>query len=271
MNESPRASREILVGTSGYGYVEWVGPVYAEGSRPEDFLTQYASMFPTVELNYSYYKMPTAEQLTRLMDQAGPSLVFSVKANCALTHTIDPATWKETAREFMAALEPLRKAERLGAMLFQFPFSFQYEVDRRRYLDAVLALFAELPLAAEFRNPEWYNNRVLDAFRARRVAIVTLDMPALPGLPPVMDVVTSPLAYIRFHGRNGASWWGSNSASRYDYLYPDAELEAWAGRVRAIAEKAERILVYFNNPLRGQAVRNATSFAGILDREGLPS
>ena len=269
MSESTQATRKILVGTSGYGYVEWVGPVYAAGSRPENFLTQYASMFPTVELNFSYYKMPTAEQLTRLKEQAGPSLVFSIKANEALTHKIDPSTWKDSARTFREALEPLLKADRLGALLFQFPFSFHYEVDRRRYLDAVLAQFAELPLAVEFRNHEWYNNRVLDAFRKRRVAIASLDMPALKGLPPVMDVATSPLAYIRFHGRNGESWWGSDSASRYDYLYSETELESWAGRVQAIAEKAERILVYFNNHRRGQAVQNARTFALILSRAGL--
>jgi uncharacterized protein YecE (DUF72 family) len=270
MSESPKAPCEILVGTSGYGYLEWVGPVYAAGSRPDDLLTQYASMLPTVELNFSYYKMPTAEQLARLMAQAGPDLVFSIKANEELTHKIDPSAWKDAARAFMEALEPLRKAERLGAVLFQFPYSFHYEVDHRRYLDAVLAQFAALPLAVEFRNHEWYNNRVLDALRDRRVAIASLDLPALRGLPPVMDVVTSPLAYIRFHGRNGESWWGSDSASRYDYLYTDDELEAWAGRVRAIAEKAERILVYFNNHRRGQAVQNARSFAGILDRAGIP-
>ena len=269
MSEVPGSSRELLVGTSGYGYVEWVGPVYSPGSRPEDFLTQYASMFPTVELNFSYYKMPTAEQLTRLMEQGGNSLVFSIKANESLTHKIDPAAWTDSARAFLEALEPLLKAGRLGALLFQFPYSFHYEPDRRRYLDAVLARFASLPLAVEFRNHEWYNNRVLDAFRERRVAIASLDLPALKGLPPVMDVVTSPLAYIRFHGRNGETWWGSDSASRYDYLYSDAELEAWAGRVQAIAEKAERILVYFNNHRRGQAVRNAQAFAGILARSGL--
>ena len=84
-----------------------------------------------------------------------------------------------------------------------------------------------------------------------------------------MDVVTAPLAYIRFHGRNGETWWGSDAASRYDYLYSDVELEAWGGRVKAMAERAERILVYFNNHMRGQAPRNAKTFSDILRRDGL--
>ncbi len=263
MSDAPRPC-EILVGTSGYGYLEWVGPVYPPGTRPENFLTQYAAMFPTVELNFSYYKMPAAEQLARFLEEAGPSLLFSIKANEALTHKVDPAAWREAAETFAAALEPLRKAGRLGALLFQFPYSFHYEVDRRRYLDALLGRFAGLPLAVEFRNHEWYNNRVLDALRARGVAMAALDLPALKGLPPVMDVVTSELAYVRFHGRNGEAWWGSGAAARYDYLYSDAELEAWAGRLRTMAEKARRVLVYFNNHQRGQAVQNARTLEGIL-------
>jgi uncharacterized protein YecE (DUF72 family) len=160
-------------------------------------------MFPTVELNFSYYKMPTAEQNGRFRDQAGSALVFSVKANEAAHPQDNPSGLKDATRAFLEALDPLQRAERLGAMLFQFPYSFHYEVDRRRYLDAILGEFAGLPVAVEFRNHEWFNNRVLDAFRERRVAIASLGLPALKGRPPVMDAFTVPLAYIRFHGRNG--------------------------------------------------------------------
>jgi len=264
-----RRSCEILIGTSGYCYKEWAGPVYALGSRPASFLTQYASIFTTVELNFSYYRMPEAPQLARLLEEAGPKLLFSIKANEALTHKIEEGSWEGAADSFVAALEPMRNAGRLGAVLFQFPPSFHYEAERRRYLDALLGRFAGMPLAVEFRHPDWYNNRVLDALRERGVAMSSLDMPATKGMPPVMDVVTSSLAYVRFHGRNAETWWGSDAGSRYDYLYSDSELEAWAERVQAIAEKADRVLVYFNNHRRGQAAQNARSFAAILDRAGL--
>jgi uncharacterized protein YecE (DUF72 family) len=258
---------QILVGTSGYGYTEWVGPVYPQGTRKEEFLAHYASMFATVELNFSYYRMPTAEQSGRMLVEA-PSLFFSVKANEALTHKVEPSAWKDAALAFRKAVEPLAAADRLGAILFQFPYSFHYDVERRRYLAALLAEFSGLPAAVEFRNGDWFNNRVIDALRARRVALASLDLPALEGLPPIMDVATAPLAYVRFHGRNAENWWGSDSASRYDYLYSDAELEAWAERVDAIAEKADRILVYFNNHRRGQAIQNARTLASILARPG---
>lgn len=259
----------ILVGTSGYAYNEWVGPVYPQGSRPEEFLGLYARLFPSVELNFSYYKMPTAPQLRRLLEESGPSLVFSIKANEALTHRVQEGSWKGEAGTFRAAIEPLLEEERLGAVLFQFPYSFHYEPERRRYLDALLNEFRGVSAAVEFRNRDWYNNRVIEAFRERGVALASVDLPELKGLPPVMEVVTAPLAYVRFHGRNGETWWGSDAASRYDYLYSDEELTAWGGRVKAMAERADRILVYFNNHLRGQAVQNAKTFTEVLAASGL--
>jgi Uncharacterized conserved protein len=263
----PLKKGEILVGTSGYGYTEWVGQVYPLKTKSEAFLSCYSSLFQTVELNFSYYRMPTAPQCEQLLADA-PGLVFAAKANEALTHKVEPDSWREAAAAFRRAMEPLAAAGRLGAVLFQFPFSFHYEAERRRYLDALLSEFSAYPSAVEFRNGEWCNNRVVEGLRARGVALASLDMPALEGLPPVMDVATSRLAYVRFHGRKAENWWGSDSASRYDYLYSDDELESAAERIEAIAEKTDRVLVYFNNHRRGQSVQNARSLEGILATAG---
>jgi uncharacterized protein YecE (DUF72 family) len=248
----------ILVGTSGYSYTEWIGPVYPQGTRPEAFLSLYAGLFASVELNFSYYRMPTAPQLS-----------FSIKAHESLTHTVDPATWRTAAETFIRAMAPLCEAKRLEAVLLQFPYSFHYDVDRRKYLDALLKDFSSLPLAVEFRNAQWYNNRVFDSLRTRGVALTSVDLPALNGLPPVLDVTTSKLAYIRLHGRNSETWWGSDAAARYDYLYSEKELQAWVERVRGIASEAGRVLVYFNNHRRGQAVQNAKMLLGLLKRSAL--
>jgi len=194
-------------------------------------------MFETVELNFSYYRMPEADQL-RGMHEQGPDLVFSIKAHETLTHTIDPTNWKGEAKLFRSALEPLLQTGSLGSVLLQFPYSFHYDVDRRKYLDALLKDFSSLPLAVEFRNAQWYNNRVFDSLRERDVALTSVDLPALNGLPPVLDVTTSKLAYIRLHGRNSETWWGSDAAARYDYLYSEKELQAWVERVRGIALEA---------------------------------
>jgi uncharacterized protein YecE (DUF72 family) len=259
----------IQVGTSGYSYTEWIGPVYPQGTKPEAFLPLYARMFASVELNFSYYRMPTAPQLSHLLEQSGTSLSFSIKAHESLTHTVDPANWRTAADTFIKAVAPLYEAKRLGAVLLQFPYSFHYDIDRRKYLDGLLKDFSSLPLAVEFRNAQWYNNRVFDSLRERGVALTSVDLPALNGLPPVVDVTTSKLAYIRLHGRNSETWWGSDSAARYDYLYSEKELQAWVERIRGIASEAGRVLVYFNNHRRGQAVQNAKVFLGLLKRSAL--
>ena len=257
----------ILIGTSGYSYTEWVGPVYPQGTTQKDYLGLYTGMFSTVELNFSYYRMPTAEQLAHLAEQSQGKILFSIKANETLTHKIEPTAWKQQADEFCKALQPLQQTGKLGAVLLQFPYSFHYEPDRRRYLDALLRYLAPLPLATEFRNGQWYNNRTFDALRERKVALVSLDLPELNGLPPIIDTVTSELAYIRLHGRNKETWWGSDAAARYDYLYSKQELASWVQRIQAIARQVATILVYFNNHRRGQAVANAKSLLELLGKK----
>jgi uncharacterized protein YecE (DUF72 family) len=257
---------EILVGTSGYGYPQWVGSVYPEGTKPAQFLSRYATLLPTVELNRPFYRIPTPDQLRKNLEQAGPGLVFAVKANMALTHRIDPATWGPHAEDFKRAIEPLVGAKRLGAVLFQFPPQFQNDEARRRYLFALLDTFADIPVALEFRHAGWYNNAMVGTCHQRRIAFVSTDFPELPGLPPLMDVVTSRFAYFRFHGRNGAGWAGRDETSRYDYVYSATELESLAARVKGIASRVERIFVYFNNT---GMVSNALTFVGILSRIGL--
>ena len=256
---------EILVGTCGYSYNEWVGPVYPEGAKKEHFLSLYARRFKTVELDYTYYSMPKEKSL-RSMLEAAPELTFAIKAHQSLTHKIDGSKWKDQAKTYIQAIGPLREKGRLEAVLFQFPYSFHYEAENRRYLGRVLDEFSGITSAVEFRNAEWLNNRVIDGLKERGATLVGLDMPELKGLPPTTDVVTAPLAYFRLHGRNKETWWGSDSTARYDYLYSDGELEAAAERIKQIVVKADRVVIYFNNHARGQAVRNAETLAKILEQ-----
>jgi len=258
----------ILIGTCGYSYNEWIGPVYPEGSKREDFLSLYAARFRTVELDYTYYQMPKAEQLRRMAEE-GPGLSFAIKAHQSLTHKIDSSKWRDEAKTYIGAIQPLLDLGRLEAVLFQFPYAFHYEAENRRYLDRILGEFPGIQTAVEFRNADWLNNRVIDGLKERGAALAGLDMPELKGLPPKMDVVTAPLAYFRLHGRNKETWWGSDSAARYDYLYSDQELEATAERIKQIIIKADRIIIYFNNHRRGQAVKNATQLEKILEKAGL--
>ncbi|MFP3043372.1 DUF72 domain-containing protein [Treponema primitia] len=260
---------KILVGTCGFYYTDWLGPVYPLGTKKEDYLSRYAERFNTVELDYTYYSMPQAANLAKMLVDGGSDLTFAMKAHQTLTHKINPATWKGDAETYREAIEPVLQARRLEAVLFQFPYSFHYTPENRRYLGDVLSCFQGVPLAVEFRVAEWYHAKVIEGMRKQGAALVSLDMPDLAKLPPTMDVVTAPFAYVRLHGRNTGAWWGSDEVARYDYLYTDRELEAWIDRIKRIEVQADKILVYFNNHARGQAVQNAQTLIAILERSGM--
>lgn len=187
-----------------------------------------------------------------------------------MTHKIDPHSWKSSAGEYAAALKPLAESDRLAAVLLQFPYSFHYLPENRQYLDRLIQEIHELPLVVEFRNTEWLNKRVFDALRERNVGFCSVDTPRLRGLPAPLDIVTSSIAYIRFHGRNEKTWWGSDAAARFDYLYSGDELKPWIDRIISMAGSAKKVRIYFNNHRRGQAPTNALMLRSLLSDEGLP-
>jgi uncharacterized protein YecE (DUF72 family) len=118
-----------------------------------------------------------------------------------------------------------------------------YEDDNRWYLAKLLDYFKDIPAAVEFRGADWYTGSVFDALRDRGISLVSLDMPELEGLPPLTELVTAKTAYIRLHGRNRETWWGSDKWAQFNYLYKDQELEAWVDRIRRIIGQADRLLV----------------------------
>jgi uncharacterized protein YecE (DUF72 family) len=215
--------------------------------------------------------MPKPENLAKMLADGGDRLTFSIKAHQTLTHKIEPTEWKNEAGKFIAAIEPLREAGRLEAVLFQFPFSFHYIDDNRVYLGKLLTCFKDVsvPVAVEFRGSDWYTSNMIEGMKGRKVPLVSLDMPELKGLPPSMDVVTADTAYIRFHGRNNTAWYGKDAHAQYDYLYADAEIEAWAGRIEQVAEQTQRVLIYFNNHPFGKAAKNAQTLGKMLEKMGL--
>ncbi|MEI6874569.1 MAG: DUF72 domain-containing protein, partial [Spirochaetota bacterium] len=153
MEASQESPPDLRIGTSGYDYPEWKGVFYPPELPRNDFLAAYAGRFSTLELNFSYYGMPKAASIAALIDRArSPRLDFSIKAHRSLTHEIDPASYKEGAKEFRAGIGPLVRAGRLAAILLEFPFGFAYRPDERRYLEHILAEFEGLPLVVEFRH-----------------------------------------------------------------------------------------------------------------------
>lgn len=266
------AGIDLRIGTSGFDYPEWKGVLYPEALPRSEFPAAYGRAFSTLELNFSYYGMPKAANLAALMDRmAAPGLDFSIKAHRSLTHEIEATRLEEQAREFRAGIAPLARAGRLAAILFEFPWRFAYGVEERRYLDRLLGEFGDYTRVVEFRHRDWVNARVLEGLRERGVGFCSLDLPRLEGLPPVADIVTADTAYLRFHGRNAADWWNGDSRGRYDWLYSREDLASWLPRIQAMAARAKKLRIYFNNHARGQAVANARELGALLAGAGLGS
>ena len=258
----------ILIGTSGYSYDDWVGPVYPPGAEKRDFLALYAREFPIVELNFSYYQQPSAHTLERMVASTDAGFLFAVKAHRSMTHEIGE-TWEKDIATFREGIRPLVDANRLAAVLLQFPYSFAYSTEARSRLAALCERLAGLPLAVEFRKSEWLRDQVFHGLRERGVALVSVDEPDLPRLVRPSTEVTADFAYIRFHGRNAANWWTGDNATRYDYRYSPEELAEWVERIRAILERARLLMIFFNNHRRGMAAQNAREMKALLEAKGI--
>lgn len=247
----------FYIGTSGYDYPEWRGVLYPQEIPRERFLACYADHFNALEVNYTYYGMPQDKNMDEMIRRSGGRLFFSIKAHRSLTHDISLSKWRDDAARFREALRPLLERKLLLSVLFQFPASFRYQIDERRYLDDVLRTFDGIPVTVEFRHASWQNERVYSAFRQKKLSWCITDMPAIQTLPAQLPVVTAPSTYIRFHGRNTAQWYRGNATTRYDYLYSDEELLRFMPLLETVSHSAQIVQIYFNNHAKGQAVVNA--------------
>jgi uncharacterized protein YecE (DUF72 family) len=248
----------IYLGTCGYGYDDWSGVFYPPEVSRGGRLAFYASEFNAVELDFTYYRMPTAEHLKALSAQvpAAPGFQFAVKAHQDITHQRrgGPAPFAQ----MRAAVAPLLRQGQLGAVLLQFPYSFHKSDASVRYLQHCFELLAELPLVVEFRSEEWLTRRTLALLREAGVGFCNVDLPELPRLPPRTAFVTSETAYVRLHGRNAKKWWQHDEAwERYDYSYTEEELGEWVPHLLEMDEQAERLFVFANNHWEGQAIATA--------------
>ncbi len=256
----------IYLGTSGYSYSDWRGVYYPPDLPRHKWLSFYSNEFRAVELNFTYYRMPTAKQLAELAARTPSGFRFAVKAHRDITHNRrdDPAPFAQ----FRAALVALRRDDRLGAVLLQFPYSFHNTPDNIEYLKRCFELLPDLPLVVEFRHGAWLTRRTLELLREHRVGFCNVDMPKLPNLLPKTAFVTAPTAYVRFHGRNAARWWEHEHAwERYDYEYGEEELAEWVPRLLEMDERAEEVYVFANNHRQGKAVTTARQIGALLGQK----
>ncbi len=262
----------LFVGTSGFSYTEWVDAgFYPSGTKTGKMLPLYARRFSITELNYTWYQMPRAEAIERQRQQAPHGFLFAAKLTRKLTHEIDPKHWPDHAAQYRNGVAPLVHAGQLVAVLIQLPPSFHRTPSNRNYLAALIDTLHGLPLAIEFRHRSWVSDRVFAEMERRRVTLVGVDEPDLPGLFPALDVITNPdLFYVRFHGRNAKGWRSGNMQLQFNYNYSDDELREWVeNRIGRMSCRARKGVLFFNNHVRAQAPRNARRMVALLRERGL--
>ncbi len=261
---------EILIGTSGYDHPELKGSFYPADLARKDFLAFYSTRFNALELNSTFYSMPTLERMKSFYDRTEGRIKFSVKANRLLTHEITGA-WKNSAEEFSAALRPLFEKDVLSSILIQFPESFHYIPENRVYLSKLLESLEQFPKVVEFRHREWIRPSVFEGLASRNTGIVFCDMPQLKNLPDGTAAQTpflSSHAYIRFHGRNAKGWYVNGSSStetpRYDYEYSEDELKSFIPMIQKAVSEGKQVQLYFNNHPKGTGTKNALQMLDYL-------
>ena len=285
---------------------------YPPGLPAGERLAYYSERFDTVELDSTYYRLPVESMAERWVEQTPDDFVMHVKAFGVMTrHPVKreqlppdlrdeapvddrgrvdrpPREFRaEVFRQFREALDPLRRAEKLGGILFQFPPYVVYKPASLDYLTWAREQMEEDEMLVEFRHTSWYEESVrsdvLSFLEEHGMSLVVVDAPKVEAknVPPTLLALTSPTLYLRFHGRNADTWnvRGRSAAERFDYLYSAEELREWVGPLRELSGQAENAYVLFNNNNRSpggdggwvsQAATNAQSFRQLLKEAQVP-
>jgi len=252
----------IGIGTSGFDYNDWVGFFYPEDLPKSEFLSYYSNHFDALELNFSYYRMPSAKQMESLLNRTYGKVEFSLKAHRSMTH--DRIASKTDIALFNESIKPLRDAGKLSTVLAQFPHSFNQNENNRTYLKQLVDNIG-LPLTVEFRKDEWLCSPITDWLKKIGVGYCCVDEPQIKGLMPPAAVATSSPAYVRFHGRNATKWYKHNQPhERYDYRYKASEIATWVPKIKQLEKEVEKVLVFFNNHFQAKAVDGAKTLKDLL-------
>jgi uncharacterized protein YecE (DUF72 family) len=290
------------------GICSWTDPTLTESgyfyppraNTPQKRLKFYSEHYPIVEVDSSYYGLPSERNSALWVERTPEEFRFDVKAFSLLTH--HPTLVRALPRDlrsalplelrlrqnvylkwvprelteivwerFERALRPLQKSGKLGVVLFQFPPWFTPNVPNCRYIEKVKSRLLQYRVAIEFRNHLWFNERnrkaTLRFLRRLNLPFVCVDEPVnLYNSVPRIASVTASTALVRFHGRNQGSWdkRGIESVERFNYFYSTRELREWVEPVGHLASDADEVHILFNNCFEDKAIRNADEFIDLL-------
>jgi len=237
---------KLYIGTSGWVYRHWRGIFYPEGLAQAKWLEFYNQHFTTVELNNSFYHLPSEKASAAWRERSSEGFVYAVKVSRLITHLKKLRNVEGALENFLSRAQILR--EKLGPLLYQLPPNMPRN---DRVLEAFLQLLPPgLCHVFEFRNESWFDEGVFALLRQHQIGFCVYDMPEFT--TPI--VATADFAYIRFHG----------SSELYGSCYSDAELEGWAKRITELGQDLTSVYIYFNNDAEAFAVGNAKTLAGLL-------
>jgi uncharacterized protein YecE (DUF72 family) len=288
---------DILVGTASWTDKSLLkSGWYPKGADSADErLRYYSSQFPLVEVDSTYYFPPSEKNSELWVERTPEGFTFNIKAFSLLTQhpTKTEALYKdldvpdkrnvylkdlkddvvdEVWDRFLSALLPLQDADKLGALLFQFPPWFIIGRKNRDYILECAKRSGPIPILVEFRHESWLSERnrdeTLEFLEGHGLAYVCVDMPQgfKSSVPPVV-AATADLAAIRFHGHNDAEWESGSVQRRFKYLYSEKELKQWAPKVHDLAAEADSTHVLMNNCYRSYAQQNAKELAELLSQQ----
>lgn len=265
----------IRVGPAGWSYKDWEGTVYPQKpGKSFDPLEYLARYFSTIEINSSFYRPPTASTTKAWVKRVANNKAFSftAKLHRLFTHERGKATAADE-KEFHTGMAPLLKSGKLGALLLQFPWSFKNTVEDRVYLAELLEKFQEYPLVLEVRHASWNTPAMYEWLEERAVGICNIDQPVFSKSIRPAALTTSPVGYVRLHGRNYQNWFREKAPrdERYNYLYSHDELEPWLKRIKEVSKQTRETYVITNNHFRGQAVVNAVEIEAALMEQSVPA
>jgi uncharacterized protein YecE (DUF72 family) len=270
---------------------------YPPGTPARERLAYYAERFSTVEVDSTFYRVPTRQMVQNWADRTPDGFVMHVKAFGLLTRhpvrleQVPPELREglpvddrgrvdrpprearaEVFREFLDALSPLRETGKLGGILFQMPPYVVWKPSSLDYLEWAREQVAGDAFLFEPRHRSWFADDVRDELlrwlEERRMTWVVVDAPKVDAgnVPATLVATTSPIAYVRFHGRNAGTWnvRGGSAAHRFDYLYGEEELREWTGPLRELSNRSEETYAFFNNNNQTDGVAQAAAGAQLL-------
>jgi uncharacterized protein YecE (DUF72 family) len=261
----------IKIGTSGFSFPDWKGTVYPVGIQERDMLSFYEKElgFNVLEINFTYYTLPSQKSLAAMSQKTSNSFEFVVKSFKGMTHEIwDKETGtrienQEVFKKFKYSLVPLIEEKKLACVLAQFPYGFFPNQENLDYLEKFKEEMEDIPLVVEFRNKIWLKEQTFQFLEKNRIGFCVVDEPKLSQLMPYQPRATSAIGYFRFHGRN-INWFNVPTSVRYDYLYSEKELKEFIPDIKDISKKTGKTFIFFNNCHAGSAAKNAAQMAKLL-------